>query len=274
MRSYREIIFREPDQGKRDMLIAQLSELGYEGFEEVGGLLKAYIGQEAFDAAALGRLAGMMAMPYEVNTLQERNWNADWESSFSPVVVDGKVAIRAHFHEPVPGIFEEIVITPKMSFGTGHHATTSLMISALLSSDLKGKDVLDLGTGTGVLAILAERLGADSVLAMDNDPWSVENALENLEGNRSQNIRVELSDRIPKGRAFDVILANINKHILLAFCDDLCRALKPGGKLLLSGILRGDLDEIGAAYERYMGRADLTEERDGWLVVGFSVENK
>lgn len=266
MASYKEIVFSEPDPGKRDILIAQLSELGYDGFEEEGDLLKAYISEAFYDGDELSRLAG----EYQVNTLQERNWNAEWESSFSPVVVDGRVAIRAHFHEPLPGVVHEIVITPKMSFGTGHHATTWLMIRAMLGLDLNGKDVLDLGTGTGVLALLAEKLGAGSVWAVDNDPWSVDNARENLGLNQSQGIiRVHKADRIPTDQRFDVILANINKHILLALSGDMGQALRPGGYLLLSGILPEDLGDIQAAYGRYLGVYGVAEEKDGWICVVF-----
>ena len=269
MKYYKEVIFTEPDPARRELLVAKLSLLGYDGFEEDGDSLKAYISLDAFEPQEVDRLAEKEHQEFRVNTLQERNWNAEWESSFSPVVVDGQVAIRAHFHEPVPGIPLEIVVTPKMSFGTGHHATTWLMIRAMLDLDMRDRKVLDLGTGTGVLAILAEKLGAASVLALDNDPWSVENAGENLGLNGCRSIRVEQSDRIPGGATFDVILANINKHILLEHCREICRAVNPGGRLLLSGILKEDLNEIGAAYSTLLGRQARADGRDGWLVLAF-----
>lgn len=269
MKFYKEIIFTEPDAASREVLMAQLSDLGYDGFEEEGDTLKAYINNDAYDALAVDALAEERKLEFRVNTIQERNWNAEWESSFSPVVVEDKVAIRAHFHEPVPGVAHEIIITPKMSFGTGHHATTWLMLKHMLELDFTGKTVLDLGTGTGVLAILAERLGAEEILAIDNDEWSVDNARENLGLNGSAKIRVELGNKTPSDQTFDVVLANINKHILLAFCDDICKVLKINGRLLLSGVLREDLDDIRSAYGVHLGEPVVVEERNNWLVVGY-----
>jgi ribosomal protein L11 methyltransferase len=141
--------------------------LGFDGFEENTKQVKAYISNEEFNGVALDALAEEKGLEYRVNTIQEKNWNEEWESSFSPVVVDDLVAVRAHFHTPIQGPKYEIVITPKMSFGTGHHATTWLMMKAMGTMELQGKKVLDLGTGTGVLAILAEMMGADEILAID-----------------------------------------------------------------------------------------------------------
>ena len=163
----------------QEVLIALLAEIGYEGFEEEEGLLKAFIKEGAFDRGALETLLADYGLEYVEQRIEDRNWNAEWEANFQPVVVDGFCAIRAHFHPPMPEMEHELVITPKMSFGTGHHATTYMMLQAMRGIDLRGKRVLDFGTGTGVLAILAERLGAAEVVAIDNDDWSIENAQEN-----------------------------------------------------------------------------------------------
>jgi ribosomal protein L11 methyltransferase len=266
MKTYKEIIFQIPDNAIREILMAQLDEMGYEGFEEDGDLLKAYIPEEQFDNAELQNLNTEIV---SINMIQERNWNAEWESSFSPVVVDELVAIRADFHESVQGVQYEIIITPKMSFGTGHHATTWLMIQAMQHIDFKDLSVLDFGTGTGVLAILAEKMGAGTILAIDNDDWSVDNARENLDKNQSRNIRVEQMDKLPES-SYDVILANINKHILLSFCDEICRKMNSGGKLLMSGILREDLEDIIKVYGIFLGKPEKIEEKNNWLMIAFN----
>jgi len=152
--------------------------------------------------------------------------------------------VRASFHAPVTNVAHELVITPKMSFGTGHHATTYMMIKAMQHLDLKGKSVLDFGTGTGVLAILAERLGAAEVLAIDYDPWSIDNARENITENHIQRVRVEQMDTIPDNPLFDIILANINKHVILKDLPRMKQQLKSGGVILLSGLLHEDYQDV------------------------------
>lgn len=269
MKYYKEVIIAETDPEKREILIAELSLLGYDGFEEDTRQLKAYIPNEDFNGVQLDQLAGEKQLEYRVNTLQEKNWNADWESSFAPVVVEDLVAVRAHFHDPISGPRYDIVITPKMSFGTGHHATTWLMLKAMGLMDVKGKKVLDFGTGTGVLAILAEKMGASSVLAIDNDTWSVENTQENLEKNGCGKVEVRLASEIPAGETFDLVLANINKHVLLTVGESLFHSLVPGGKLALSGVLGGDLEDILAAYMPWFGEAERVEAQNNWLVITF-----
>lgn len=269
MKQHTEIIVHVPGQQERDLLLAELTLLGYEGFEEDEAHLKAYIPTPEWDKAALEELMVRSGFSHTTNIIEERNWNAEWESSFSPVVVEDFVSIRARFHEPVGGVLHDIVITPKMSFGTGHHATTWLMMRAMRGIDFKQKRVLDLGTGTGVLAILAEKLGASKILAIDNDEWSVNNALENLQNNNCSKIRVELKDQVPGGQSFDVILANINKHILLNFCGKICEGLARGGSLLLSGILPADKTDILAAYGELLGDPVRVDEKNNWLMISF-----
>lgn len=230
----------------QEVLIALLGEnLGYEGFEQEDDLLRAYIPGERFDPAALEELLGQWDLAYEEQRLAERNWNEEWEKNFQPVVVDDFCAIRAHFHAPIAGVEQELVITPKMSFGTGHHATTFMMVRAMRGTEFRGKRVLDFGTGTGVLAILAERLGAESVLAIDNDDWSIANAQENIETNGCKQVNLRKIDNLAAlPESFDVILANINKHVILAEMTEMGQHLGNGGVILLSGLLDNDYNDI------------------------------
>jgi len=229
----------------QEVLIALLGEAGYEGFQQEEDLLRAYIPEAAFDQAALERVLGQFELGYEQQRLAERNWNEEWEKNFQPVVVDDLCAIRAHFHAPIGGVAHELVITPKMSFGTGHHATTFMMIRAMGELDLRGKKILDFGTGTGVLAILAERLGAESVLAIDNDDWSIANAEENIEANGCKKLILKKIDSLSVlDQQFDILLANINKHVILAEMAAMGQHLVAGGVILLSGLLEDDFKDI------------------------------
>jgi ribosomal protein L11 methyltransferase len=234
-----------PTKDFQDVLIALLGEMGYEGFEQEDEQLHAFIGEAAFDETALKELLDAHALPYTTQQIEERNWNEEWEKNFQPVVVDGFCAIRAHFHPPMPEVEHELIITPKMSFGTGHHATTYMMLQAMRALDWRGKRVLDFGTGTGVLAILAERLGAGSVVAIDNDDWSIENALENVAENACTRIEVLKRDQVADLEVpFDVILANINKHVIVKQLGALVQQLRQDGVILLSGLLQDDAEDI------------------------------
>ncbi len=216
MNSYVELTIDGLSQEIMELLIARLSAIGYDGFLEEGQTLKAYINEAVFDQATVDLIKTETAFNYTVLVIREENWNAIWESSFEPVIVDNYVAIRADFHDVVEDVQYEIVITPKMSFGTGHHATTYLMMQEMRQWDWEGKQVLDFGTGTGILAILAAKSGAAHVLGIDNDPWSIDNATENVQRNHAENIELMLSGEIPQQKSYDMILANINKHILSA----------------------------------------------------------
>ena len=166
---YIKITFTELQPEQREILIAQLADAGYEGFEERDNSLDAFINTKGFDAHILNEISFKYQTPYTKEKIAETNWNQIWESNFEPVVVDDFVAVRAGFHKPITTTKFEIIITPKMSFGTGHHATTYMMIWLMKDIDITGKSVLDFGTGTGILAILAERSGAKNILAIDND---------------------------------------------------------------------------------------------------------
>jgi ribosomal protein L11 methyltransferase len=241
---YIQITIPVADTSIQEMLIARLSEDGYEGFEEQENNLQAFIPEEKFNPAKLEELLSGWKLSYAQDRLKAKNWNEEWEKNFQPVVVDGFCAIRASFHAPIEGVRQELVITPKMSFGTGHHATTYMMVAAMQYLDLKGKQVLDFGTGTGVLAILAEKLGAAGVLAIDYDDWSIENARENIAENRCTAVSVKKADSTPRERLFDFILANINKHVILQELHAIGQQLEKGGVILLSGLLHEDFNDI------------------------------
>ncbi|MCB0795453.1 MAG: 50S ribosomal protein L11 methyltransferase [Flavobacteriales bacterium] len=238
-----------PTEPWRDILLVELEGIGYEAFEETTGGLKAYIATSHYDRSALAGLSVMhtpgVKVNFSVRPLPDINWNQEWEKNFQPVRVGQDVLIRADFHEPDPKVRYELVITPKMAFGTGHHATTRAMVRAMLGLDLAGRAVCDLGCGTGVLAILAARMGARPVLAVDNDGQAVLNAEENVRVAACHDIAVEKGDAALLGtEKWDAILANIERNTLLRDMPALVNALRPGGHLLLSGFLSGDVPRM------------------------------
>lgn len=236
-----ELVFKVQGAA-RDILIAQLSEAGCSGFEETDTTLYAYIPDDNETTARVMAAASDAGLPFSQKVIPAQNWNAVWEASFDPVVVPGFCTVRAPFHAAENDTPHEIVIMPKMSFGTGHHATTRLMMQAMQDIDFRNAQVLDYGAGTGILAILAEKLGAASVLAIDIDEWSVSNAKENVAANNAACVKVAHAGimDLPAGSSFDVVLANINRNVLLESMAALYAGLRPGGTLLLSGILRPD----------------------------------
>ncbi|GAA0556259.1 50S ribosomal protein L11 methyltransferase [Chitinophaga japonensis] len=255
--------------GLTDVLIAQLSDAGYEGFEEKTGQLIAYIPAGQFDEAALVALLPPSGTTFTKEEIRPVNWNALWESNFEPVLVGSFCGIRAGFHPPfAPAPEHEIVITPKMSFGTGHHATTFSMIQLMQQQDLAGRKVFDFGTGTGILAILAARMGAAQVDAIDIDDWAVENSRENIAGNNVPQVCIWQADSLQDITGlYDVVLANINRNVLLQSMPDMRRLLAPGGQLLLSGILVADEPEIldSAAAQGLLKQRRV--EKDNWLAL-------
>lgn len=255
------------DVMKKELAIALLSEAGCHGFEEEGDVLKAFAEEAVLSAEAIKVIAEENNISYSLSTVKEQNWNSVWESQFEPVVVDDFAAIRASFHEPVAGVEHEIVITPKMSFGTGHHATTYMMIQEMAKLDFTGKRVFDFGTGTGVLAILAEKMGATYVWGIDNDHWSIENAAENVAANGCSHIKIEQKDQPGTEQIFDIILANINKHILLAFMSHLAVQLQKDGYLLLSGLLEEDEADIIDSVRRAGLLPIDTVKRSKWICI-------
>jgi ribosomal protein L11 methyltransferase len=251
----------------RDELIARLSIEDYDAFEESENELSAFIAEDIFNAAALDKIFSIYPLEYKLTVIKDQNWNALWESNFQPVVVGDFCAIRAHFHPRFTDKQHEIIITPKMSFGTGHHATTYMMISEMSKFDFKNKHVADFGTGTGVLAILAEKLGSKLVWAIDNDDWSIENAKENVEKNNCQQVLIEKAEGFFPTIKFNIILANINRSIILQHIDGLLFGLNINGELLLSGLLREDEDDIVTAFKQRGLYHRSTVERDRWICI-------
>jgi ribosomal protein L11 methyltransferase len=258
------IHFSNADAEQQELLIAMLADIGFTGFEQEPGGLKAFIAGDEFNQAALDEVIRIIPLDHSFETIAEQNWNAQWESSFEPIIVND-VAVRANFHEPVPGARHEIIITPKMSFGTGHHATTYMMIGQMSVSDLKERTVLDFGTGTGILAILAEKMGASSVTAIDNDDWSIENAKENIISNDCHKITLQKADALSAARQYDIILANINLNVILPSLDAIKRSLKPGGLALLSGFLTSDEDQVKEALAVHQLSLRNMAQKGDWL---------
>ena len=267
MSRYIQIQFDNISQEQSDILVACLNEAGFEGFEEQQNQLSAFISETGYDETTVNNIARRMVLVFTKSIIEETNWNQLWESNFEPVIVDDFAAIRADFHEPVQQVVHDIVITPKMSFGTGHHATTYLMIREMRELAVRGKSVFDFGTGTGVLAILAEKSGAARILAIDNDRWSFVNAAENINRNHCVKVELWLSDTPMQDENFDIILANINKNVILENVDKLCKQLLPDACIVLSGLLQADEEEVVSAYERKGLRLIKKEVRANWLLL-------
>jgi len=270
MGEYIQIEFNNISQGNSDLLIALLNEIGFEGFEEGNNTLKAFIPKADFNESVLDESIRPFELSFSQTIVEETNWNKVWESNFEPVIIDDFVAIRADFHESVRGVTYEIIITPKMSFGTGHHATTYMMMQQMRELDFKGKSVFDFGTGTGVLAILAEKLGAKKVIAVDNDEWSIANANENIKKNNCTAIHLQKAESAEINEEFDIILANINKNVILDNLEFFRRQLSPGALILLSGLLTADEQEILDKCNKIGLKFDVKAERYNWLFVKVS----
>ncbi len=240
-----QLIIQYNKPGDDELLIALFSMEGYLGFEERdGNEIRAFIDSKYFDENILLKISSNIHFQWTKSILPKTNWNKVWESNFQPVLVDDYCGIRADFHEPLSNVKHEIIITPKMSFGTGHHATTYMMIQSLQDLNVKNKKVFDFGTGTGVLAILAGKEGASEIFAIDNDEWSVLNASENILRNNAHRIKIELSENPVCQQYFDIILANINKHIIIESLPSLSKQLNPSGLIICSGFMQQDVDDI------------------------------
>ncbi len=260
------------DAEQGEILTAYLADYPFESFTTEKAHLKAYIPQEHLadckeDIDALLEAHGVRNARYV--SIEAQNWNALWESNFEPVDVDGRIYIRAPFHAPAANGAMEVIIMPKMSFGTGHHATTHLMSAAIAELDVAGKNGLDMGSGTGVLAIIAALRGAAHLDAIDIDAWADENCRENIATNGvADRITPILGDAsVIVGRHYDFILANINRNILLADMPRYTAALHAGGTLLMSGILEQDIASIVARGEELGLRHIASRLKDGWAVV-------
>jgi len=256
------------------ILAAELSERGFESFMEEEECIKAYIPSDVFREVQaedfLAEVSVSLKFGYELVNIPEENWNAIWESDYKTVRIGGRCMIRAPFHAPVPGVEFDLVIEPKMSFGTAHHETTRLMIETLLETDLQGRKVLDMGCGTGILAILAGKMGALQVTAVDNDEWAFRNANENIYRNNSGSIHVIHGDvsSLPD-RKYDVILANINRNILLRDMQNYADHLSRHGLIVMSGFYSADSGMIFEKASQFGLKNTGFRELNDWVAATF-----
>lgn len=258
-----------------DVLIAELGEIGFESFAESEEGFLAYIREDLFDADLIGKLQIIELNPdcfsYTYQLVEDQNWNAVWESNYEAVVIANRCGIRAPFHPENKDVEYDLVIEPKMSFGTAHHETTSNMIEFLLEEDLKNKTVLDMGCGTSVLAILAAKRGGINIYAIDNDEWAYENSLENIERNQVPEIKVLLGDAaLLHDMSFDVIIANINRNILLNDIKHYVNVLNDNGVLLMSGFYEQDIPAIKEETEKYNLHFDRYKLKNNWVAIRFT----
>lgn len=257
-----------------DIIMCELGEIGCESFENTSTGFKAYIPKDLYDENLLNQtLKAYTECEIKCSTeeIPDQNWNAVWESTHEPVLVDDFCWVYAPFHGSNSSCQYNILIEPKMSFGTAHHSTTYMMLSFIRDEEMAGKRVLDMGSGTGVLAILAEMRGAKHIEAIDNDEWAYRNALENVEKNNCQNIDVLLGDAslLADDKKFDVIIANINRNILLRDMNSYINVLEKGGTLLLSGFYHHDIPSIQEVAEKFGMKFDCHKERNEWVACKF-----
>ena len=256
-----------------EILIAELGFAGFESFVETDKGVEAYIQKEDWNYNILEDVQILKSEKFEItytfNEIEQTNWNVEWESNFNPIIVDDVCTVRAPFHD-IPNTKYDIIIEPKMSFGTGHHETTHMMIQHILKNNFKGKHVLDMGCGTGVLAILAERRGATAIDAIDIDNWCYLNSLENIKRNNCKHIRVFEGDAsLLENKKYDIIIANINRNILLNDMSIYISCLNDNGLLLLSGFYQSDIPIIENKCVKYGLKLVETIEKNNWVSLKF-----
>lgn len=271
--SYQEVVFiqNEGAEAYRDVMIAVLADLGFDTFEETEQGFKGYIPTALYnETAILNLLANYKEethFSFSTSEIKHENWNTLWESNFHPISVADQVYVRATFHQPEPNFAYEIVIDPKMAFGTGHHQTTASVMELMLAEDFSGKKVLDMGCGTGILAILAKKVGAQAVDAIDYDPLCYESTIENTELNSMTDIQAILGGKeVIPNTSYGIILANINRNILLDQLDRYAQVLAPEGSLILSGfyeqpdleIIKEAAQALGLRYVSHLVKQDWT----------------
>jgi ribosomal protein L11 methyltransferase len=265
-------ITASPDQA--DILLAELGEIGFDIFEDSDTGLIAYCQTDLFDLVVfedlISRYQFLGPIQYEIQEIEKQNWNAVWETNYDPIRIADLVFIRANFHPSEPGYQIEIVINPKMSFGTGHHETTFQMSQALFDLNLTGKSVLDAGTGTGILAFVAKKLGATFVRGFDIDEWSVENSIENASLNACEEVEFGRGTILDESaRMYDVLLANINRNILLDEMDEYADRIVSGGDLLLSGFYTEDIPMLVERAEALGLNYVSQSEKNRWACLRF-----
>ncbi|MDG1509138.1 MAG: 50S ribosomal protein L11 methyltransferase [Flavobacteriaceae bacterium] len=261
-----------PKEPATEMLIAQLGYVGFESFVEQDHGVTAYIQKQEWNSKILDDVfllhSNEFNITFEHNEIAQTNWNEEWEKNFNPIQVDDLVSIRAPFHTN-PSLQFDIVIEPKMSFGTGHHETTHMMVQHLLALDLDTKKVLDMGCGTGILAIFAEMKGAKPIDAIDIDSWCYENSLENIQRNNCNHITVYEGDASVLKEKYDVIIANINRNILLSDMKTYTDCLNENGVLLLSGFYKEDIVIIEDEVTKYGVTFETMIQRNNWVALKY-----
>ncbi len=265
----------EVEEDYAEILIAELAEIGFDSFLETDNGILAYIEESLFNDAIFKQLmekyANKTTLFYQLKQIPKENWNEEWEKNFQPIEIGDRILVRADFHLSQPDFEHEIIITPKMSFGTGHHETTSQVMQLQLGIDHKNKSVLDVGTGTGILAILAEKLGASYIRAFDIDEWSVENTIENTALNFCENISVEQGTiNEEEIKIYDIVLANINRNILLTEIPTYSKFLKTEGVLVISGFYEKDIADIEAVAITHNLKKIRQSSKMEWAAVVFS----
>lgn len=270
---YYQIHFRNMSSDQNDMLIALLSENNFSGFEEEENELKAYIAESDFDEELFITLIENINTNYSKSIIKEINWNEKWESDFEPITILDPFTqlsfakVRAAFHQDDTTVPNQIIVTPKMSFGTGHHATTYLMMERMSQINFINKAVIDFGTGTGVLAILAEKLGAKKITAIDNDDWSINNAKENIDANNCSKIILQKAENISPELKADIILANINLNVIISCLDAIVNACNNNAALLFSGVLLQDKEQLLNALMKKNIKVSGCFEKNNWICV-------
>lgn len=275
--NYIEVVFELSDPLLQEWLSALLFEEGAESIEEQTSSIRAYFRQEDFSETRIHELCNefppLQQIAFFSRLIGPENWNARWESSFNPVVVDDSVCIRAPFHAP-SGFPVEIIVEPKMSFGTGHHPTTHLMISLMRTLEYKDKQVFDFGSGTGVLSIMAAKSGAAQIVGIDNEVWAVENAIENARRNGLTAFDFQKADTLQSiSSVYDILLANINRQVLDRFFPDFLPMVRSGGDLLVSGFLEADEVFILSRAADCGFHCVQTRRKDGWIAQHYQKNN-
>ena len=269
-----EYTFTAPSSDiQHDMLTTMLAEIGFDSFMDEGRCLKAYCPAESRDDVAVGNLLDEPSFSdirlLKVEEMPDKDWNELWEASYQPVVVNERCRVRAPFHEADPNFEFDLVIEPKMSFGTANHETTAQIIQLMLESDFQGKEVLDMGSGTAVLAILGKKLGSARTVAIDNDEWAYRNAFTNCELNGVSDIEIVLGDALAIKGTYDMVLANINRNILLRDMHFYVEAMKSGAHIFFSGFYTEDLESIKAEAERLGLHYRRHLSRNNWVAAEF-----
>jgi len=272
--SYLELSFSPlHTEDDKSVLTAELFEAGFNSFNEEENQLLAYIDPEVFNENICREITFLKMHPevnFTVRALEDINWNKEWESNYQPVTIAGKCHVRAPFHPALRDAVYEIIIEPKMAFGTAHHETTQLMAGWMMDLDVSGKDILDMGCGTGILAILANKMGARNVIGIDNDEWAWRNAMENFRINGVTETNAFLGDAaLIRQESFDMILANINRNVLLQDMKKYSVALRKDGMLLLSGFYHKDIEAIVACASDFGLHLSGKRILNAWAVLLF-----